>query len=235
MTKTRIIGHRGAAGEALENTMASFKKAIADGARIVEFDVHTTSDGVFVICHDDNLERVAPPETAAKRIKDIHSAELAQVLLRNGEPVPLLSEVLQLLRKHNVAAVVEAKAITSPEQFCRLLDEYRDMQLVVASFNHGLLEKIRALRPELAIYMAEAHRPVTILQEARALRAQGVDLNYMLMNPLTYWLARRWKLDIMVYTVNNGFIFGMLRLLYPKVLICTNYPGRFIRPKSKSI
>ena len=106
------------------------------------------------------------------------------------------------------------------------------MRLTIASFNHGLLAIIRELRPQARIYLAEAHRPVAILQEVRVMKAQGIDLNYMLMNPLTYWLALYWKLDIMLYTVNNTFIVGMLRLFYPKVFICTNYPGRFIRTKN---
>jgi glycerophosphoryl diester phosphodiesterase len=52
-----VIGHRGAAGEAPENTLASFERALADGAAILESDVHLTCDGVPVLIHDDVLER----------------------------------------------------------------------------------------------------------------------------------------------------------------------------------
>jgi glycerophosphoryl diester phosphodiesterase len=52
-----VIGHRGAAGEAPENTLASFERALADGAAILESDVHLTRDGVPVLIHDDALER----------------------------------------------------------------------------------------------------------------------------------------------------------------------------------
>jgi glycerophosphoryl diester phosphodiesterase len=51
------IGHRGAAGVAPENTLASFERALADGAAILESDVHLTRDGVPVLIHDDELAR----------------------------------------------------------------------------------------------------------------------------------------------------------------------------------
>jgi len=52
-----VIGHRGAAGEAPENTLLSFERALALGAGILESDVHLTRDGVPVLLHDARLER----------------------------------------------------------------------------------------------------------------------------------------------------------------------------------
>jgi glycerophosphoryl diester phosphodiesterase len=55
--KPRIIGHRGAAGEAPENTLSSFQRALDDGAALVELDVHGTRDGAVVIIHDETVDR----------------------------------------------------------------------------------------------------------------------------------------------------------------------------------
>jgi glycerophosphoryl diester phosphodiesterase len=52
-----VIGHRGAAGDVPENTLASFERALADGAAILESDVHLSRDGVPVLIHDGELER----------------------------------------------------------------------------------------------------------------------------------------------------------------------------------
>jgi glycerophosphoryl diester phosphodiesterase len=52
------IGHRGCAGEVPENTIASFERALADGAVVIETDVHLTRDGVPVLIHDDDVARV---------------------------------------------------------------------------------------------------------------------------------------------------------------------------------
>lgn len=51
------IGHRGCAGEAPENTLPSFERALAEGAAILESDVHVTRDGIPVLLHDDDLDR----------------------------------------------------------------------------------------------------------------------------------------------------------------------------------
>jgi glycerophosphoryl diester phosphodiesterase len=53
----RLLGHRGAAGIAPENTLISFARARADGADIFELDVHATADGEVVVIHDATLDR----------------------------------------------------------------------------------------------------------------------------------------------------------------------------------
>ena len=58
LTFPRFMGHRGAAGLAPENTLASIRKAADQGAPWVEFDVMLTGDGVPVLFHDDSLKRL---------------------------------------------------------------------------------------------------------------------------------------------------------------------------------
>jgi glycerophosphoryl diester phosphodiesterase len=53
-----ILGHRGAAGSAPENTLESFEQALKLGAHIIETDLHATRDGVPVLIHDDRVDRV---------------------------------------------------------------------------------------------------------------------------------------------------------------------------------
>ncbi|MBN1642765.1 MAG: hypothetical protein JXA09_16130 [Anaerolineae bacterium] len=52
-----VIGHRGAAALAPENTCASFDAALALGVDAIETDVRATSDGVLVLLHDERLDR----------------------------------------------------------------------------------------------------------------------------------------------------------------------------------
>src|SRR5207302_10105997 len=52
-----IIAHRGASSYAPENTIAAFDLAIVMGARHIELDVHSTSDGHVVVIHDDTVDR----------------------------------------------------------------------------------------------------------------------------------------------------------------------------------
>src|SRR5687767_10639231 len=52
-----VVGHRGAAARAPENTMAAFKRAYADGADAIELDILKTKDGRFLVMHDDTVDR----------------------------------------------------------------------------------------------------------------------------------------------------------------------------------
>jgi glycerophosphoryl diester phosphodiesterase len=54
-----VIGHRGCAGLAPENTLTSFERGLVEGAAILETDVHLTRDGVPVLLHDDEVDRVS--------------------------------------------------------------------------------------------------------------------------------------------------------------------------------
>jgi len=53
-----ILGHRGAAGEMPENTLLSFATGLELGAQILESDVHVTRDGIPVLAHDADVDRV---------------------------------------------------------------------------------------------------------------------------------------------------------------------------------
>ncbi len=57
LPRPRVFGHRGAAGLAPENTLASFSVARALGAPYLELDVHGTCDGEIVVLHDPLLDR----------------------------------------------------------------------------------------------------------------------------------------------------------------------------------
>jgi len=71
-----VIGHRGAAGERPENTLHSFEAALAQGADILESDIHVSRDGVPILLHDPTLERTTD---AAGDARDQSWAELQRL------------------------------------------------------------------------------------------------------------------------------------------------------------
>ncbi|MGM9474142.1 glycerophosphodiester phosphodiesterase [Pseudarthrobacter sp. YS3] len=85
------MAHRGFSREGLENSMAAFRAAVELGYRHLETDVHTTSDGVLVLFHDDTLERVTD---GRGRISELTAAEVATARIGGREPVPLFDELL---------------------------------------------------------------------------------------------------------------------------------------------
>ena len=71
-----VMGHRGAAAHAPENTLASIRRAAEVGARWVEFDVMQTGDGVPVLFHDDSLERITGDPGPTAETPHAHIATL---------------------------------------------------------------------------------------------------------------------------------------------------------------
>ena len=59
MAPIQVVGHRGAAAEAPENTLSALERAWQSGAHWCEVDVQRTADGVAVLVHDDSWQRTA--------------------------------------------------------------------------------------------------------------------------------------------------------------------------------
>jgi len=72
-----VFGHRGASGEAPENTLVAFERALAQGAEVIETDVHLTHDGEVVIAHDADVSRTTDGsgQIAALRLSELSALD----------------------------------------------------------------------------------------------------------------------------------------------------------------
>lgn len=99
-----VIGHRGASGELPENTIAAFGHAVADGAAILESDVHITKDGALVLIHDEVLERTTNGRgrVTDHTLAEIQALDAGYAFARDGSfpfrgkglAIPTLEEML---------------------------------------------------------------------------------------------------------------------------------------------
>jgi glycerophosphoryl diester phosphodiesterase len=115
----RVIGHRGAAASAPENTLAGMRMAHRLGARWVEFDVRLSADGQCIVLHDDTIERTSDGSGAA--------AQMSLAALRRydagawfderfaGERIPSFLEIIELLARLGLGANVEIKPAAGQE------------------------------------------------------------------------------------------------------------------------
>src|SRR5262245_41566675 len=156
----RLIGHRGAAALAPENTLAGFEAAARSGAGWVEFDAKLTRDGVVVLIHDDTLERttngsglVAAADYAALRTLDAGGWFGPQW---RGAAVPRLDEALHRLAELNLSPNIELKP--SPGQgpaTARAVIEVirqvwpRHRPVLLSSFDAASLREAMSVAPEL--------------------------------------------------------------------------------------
>ncbi len=111
----RIIGHRGARGEAPENTLAGFQYIHALGIRAVEFDVRQLKDDELIIMHDDNFLRTTGIDQA---LYDLNSTELEAYNQANiwmdwdTQITPTLTQTLNII--HDFEHIeVEVKAVAT--------------------------------------------------------------------------------------------------------------------------
>lgn len=222
---TKIIGHRGAAGLALENSRASLLAAIKHGVDMIELDTRLTADDHLVVIHDPHTQRVAPDHFF---VRNKTLAELRAFNMHNGETFLSIDDALDIVG--SVPVIIELKETGSVDELLLALGRHPEAQASIASFHHGELRRIRSVLPDVPIYVLEHFSPIEIIQSARRVHATGIGLNKWLMNPLTYRLAKRFHLELYVYTVNNAFIAWFMRKLYPDIHLCTNHPERFVKP-----
>jgi glycerophosphoryl diester phosphodiesterase len=137
-----VIGHRGAAGLRLENTIGSIQAAIKCGVSWIEFDVQRVEDSLVVI-HDDRLERTTDGIGWTLQ----HSlSQLRSLKVGGGERIPLLEEVLSECRG-KVGVNIEIKSPHSAELVGNFLHSYHwpVESVLVSSFLHSELEKFREI------------------------------------------------------------------------------------------
>ncbi len=85
------FAHQGGGAEHPENTMAAFDHAVSLGYRYLETDVHVTADGVLVVFHDDELDRMTD---SSGRIEDLPWSMVRQARVAGTHPIPLLEDLL---------------------------------------------------------------------------------------------------------------------------------------------
>jgi glycerophosphoryl diester phosphodiesterase len=230
-----VLGHRGAAADAPENTLASFRLALEQGADGVELDVWRCATGEVVVFHDEDAHRIAG---SPLRIRDAPLAAL-RVLDAGawkgerfaGERVPLLAEVLEALpralvnvelkgRGRDVRVAAAAAAVIRGAGAAG--------RTVVSSFDFGLLAAFRAAAPEVPVgLLFEGGRPwrLRTALAVRLLRPAAVhpDLRLATAERVARW--RRRGLSVNVWTVDAPEEARRLAGLGVSALI-TNAPGR---------
>lgn len=162
--RPRIMAHRGASGEAPENTIPAFDLAVEQAADILEMDVHLTRDGYVVVAHDPTVDRVTDGHGA---IADMTLAQLQALdagyrftadggttypFRGTGVQVPTLAQVLARYPQMPLNIEIKAHSEVLVRKTRALLEEHGrlgDKSVVLAAFDHGLIEIIRRIAPEV--------------------------------------------------------------------------------------
>ncbi len=156
----RLIAHRGGAGVRPENTIEAFTAAYQEGVRYFELDVHTSRDGVIVVCHDDDLRRTTDRNGVIRELDyvEIARADAGYGLQGEGEfpfrgkaiRIPRLLDVLGLFSDaFFVIEIKQVKPSLTTALNAALTSTATRNRVLIASEHQQPLDEIRALAPEL--------------------------------------------------------------------------------------
>jgi glycerophosphoryl diester phosphodiesterase len=166
-SKPYLMAHRGNRVACPENTLAAFRRAIRDGADILETDLHLTADGEFVCIHDSTVDRTTNGHGAVAEMSLAGVRSLSASCGRpefDGERVPSLRELADLLPA-DVSLALELKTDRFLEpRVCRELVSLLEHagvlgRAVVLSFSIERLRAVRRTAPAMPIGWISAGRP----------------------------------------------------------------------------
>jgi glycerophosphoryl diester phosphodiesterase len=197
-----IAGHRGALPE-LENTVASFRRAIAEGASFVECDVQLAADGELVVFHDESLARLAGGDP--RRVEELPSAALRELALPSPRAaaatasIPTLTELFAALPTGFPVNVelkryrARRRALADAALATLALRE----NVLVSSFDWTLLERLREASATLPLAPIADRLTARTVEAAARIRAAAFHLGRLPDRPADL------PLPVLVYTVND--------------------------------
>jgi len=200
-----VIGHRGAAGHAPENTLKSFNKAVELGADMVEMDVHLCATGEPVVIHDETVDRTTD---GSGRVRDLSLDELKALDAGDGERVPTLVEVIDEM-SGRAALNVELKGPGCVDRVHEVLSDavgdglVSQDGLLVSSFHLGMLEWMRALSDDVRLGVLVGDAPGRVLEFAQRVEAYSVNPYHKRMSLEFVSLAHGHGLKVYPWTVNE--------------------------------
>ena len=185
----QLLAHRGGMGRAPENTLASFKQALADGADGYEFDVCLTQDKQPVLIHVDfNRDDIRKATGCSIPLNELTWQEVQQLtMLTSDEPVAHLDDALQFTRENQMPCFIEPKSDT-PEILPIIIERIRYFEVIhltsILTFylHKQLLIEAKRLEPKLQTSAILINPFANFLKAATAIDANRMILGWSRVN-----------------------------------------------------
>ncbi len=209
-----MIGHRGAAHCAPENTLAGLRLAKALGCRWVEFDVRLTADREPILLHDERLERTTDGRGRAARLPlmALRRLDAGRWFAREfaGERIPSLAEAVALLAELELGANIELKAGRGDADcgwivagaLARLWPPHLPAP-VLSSFSPEALAAARQEAPQFARGMLFRRVPRDWRRRAETSGCASIHADHRRLAPTIVAQIRELGYCVLAYTVNE--------------------------------
>ncbi|MFC5077583.1 Glycerophosphoryl diester phosphodiesterase [Vibrio thalassae] len=237
-----IIGHRGAAEEAPENTMISVEKAIGSGCTWIEVDTQLSADGVPVIIHDNSVDRCT---NGTGYVSSLSCAELQSLDAGSwfsdefrGAKIPSLEELLRFCKARDVGINLELKVYDKSTigrlvtKVCEIIlkVDFKLSSLLISSFSIQAIKAIKREISEMRIGLIVDDASQIDLDEIKTVDIFSIHADY---KSLTVDIARDLQkkgYEIYIWTVNDPVqkeIFKRMNVIN----IITDRPSNFLGNK----
>lgn len=233
MSDLQIFAHRGASGHSPENTLLAFRRAFELGVGWIELDTQLVENRL-VVFHDDHLERTTNGQGL---LSTLTLAELRRLDAGQGEQVPLLEEVLELVMARQAGVNIELKGPGTAAPVAQLLDDLlvrgqlNPAQLLVSSFLPTELEQFHQLRPQLRCAPIYEELPDNLEDRLASLSAWSVHLDHQLIDAALVKRITACGCRVFAWTVNDPAHAQRLAQRGVKGIF-TDFPEFFVAQKS---
>ena len=191
------VGHRGAKAYEIENSLESFKKAVALGANAVELDVQKSKDGKLIIIHDDNLKRVFGKDVL------VNLTTLKELRQLTENKILTLDEALRFIDKKVEKILVELKKEGFEKKVLEIIKKGKlKDRVIIVSFHEQALAEVRRLdkENETGLIYAKHKNPIPT---ALKLNAQYLIPLYRFVHTKNVEDAHKNNLKVIVWTINT--------------------------------
>lgn len=219
------IGHRGAMGHLLENTLESFERAIEFGVDAIELDIWNCKTGETVVFHDHRLERLTDGNGL---ISDKSFDELRQLSLGNGEVIPTLEEVLHCVNRRCIVNV-ELKGPNTAQGAADIIKKFvnehgwEHSDFIVTSYDQPELQKFNQLISGIPFGPILEGIPLGYAEHAENMGATHLVLCHSSASEEFIADINSRGMQVFVYTVNHPEDIVLMKQLGVHGII-TNFP-----------
>ena len=219
-----VYAHRGLSGHYPENTLLAFREAIAAGADGIELDVHVTADGTPVVIHDRDVSRTT---NGSGNVDELSLADVQSLDAGSAEPVPTLTEVLQLIGSA-AHLDIEIKGLGAEQATLDVLATFPAARWAISSFNWDILRHVRRLDGLAELWPLAERVDDALLAVSAELDCPAVSLWAGALNDNHAATLREAGLEVVVWTVNDVPEAARMRSLGAHAL-CTDVPDLIVR------
>ena len=227
-----VVGHRGAMGHVLENTIESVQKAIELNVDGIEIDVFKSKTGELVVYHDPFLSRLSNSNAF---IEQISLDSIKKIELIGGYFIPTLKEIVDIIPE-KIFLNIELKGQDTAFETNKIIINYLNTynfpvsKFIISSFRWDELKKIRSINKDIpiAILVDSLYKIDDAIKLAKQINAIALNPNKNFITKEIVNNIQSNNIKVYPYTINTPRNIRRIRSMGVDAII-TDYPERIKR------